>query len=75
MTYEIERLKQQYEAELDLAQEVIVNLRRDLAHAHKRIYSQNTVWNEAIDAALDEASYGSHDDIRGRLHTIKKVMI
>jgi hypothetical protein len=51
MTDEIERLKQQHREELDLAQEVIVNLRRDLAHAHKRIESQDAVWNDAIEAA------------------------
>ena len=54
---EIERLKQQHREELDLAQEVIVNLRRDLAHAHKRIESQDAVWNDAISTAFDEAKY------------------
>jgi hypothetical protein len=43
VTEEIERLKQQHREELDLAQEVIVNLRRDLANAHKRIESQDSV--------------------------------
>jgi len=51
---EIERLKQQHRQELDLAQEVIVNLRRDLAHAHKRIESQDAVWNDALSLAEAE---------------------
>lgn len=55
MMDEIERLKQQHKEELDLAQEVIVNLRRDLAHAHKRIESQNAVWNDALETAATEA--------------------
>lgn len=55
MTDEIERLKQQHKAELDLAQEVIINLRRDLAHAHKRIESQDAVWNDATELAAQTA--------------------
>lgn len=55
MNNEIERLKQQHREELDLAQEVIVNLRRDLAHAHNRIHSQNEVWNYATELAAQTA--------------------
>ena len=63
MTDEIERLKQQHREELDLAQEVIVNLRRDLAHAHKRIHSQDAVWNDALAAA---SSYMIKRSMQGR---------
>jgi len=49
---EIERLKQQHKEELDLAHEVIVNLRRDLAD--KRIESQDAVWNDALSLAEAE---------------------
>jgi hypothetical protein len=43
MSDKIERLRRQHKEELDLAQEVIVNLRRDLANARKLVQSQGAV--------------------------------
>ena len=64
MIEEKSRLMAQYKAELDLTQEVIVNLRRDLANAHKRIESQDAVWNDAITEANAEVG-------RMMRHTLK----